>query len=154
MCFNVKLQVTNYTSKAQQSKRKDNEPHVGNSMIILTGANFSGKSVYLKQVATIVILAQLGSFVPAEEAHIEIHDAIFTRVSTTESASHSSLAFMINLQRVSFMSVSRFHSSMSDGFLADTLTAWPFPQHHRLRNCTMRSILLIDEFAKGTDPTG
>ncbi|PLW39362.1 hypothetical protein PCASD_05030 [Puccinia coronata f. sp. avenae] len=117
--------VTNYTSKAQQSKRKDNEPHVGNSMIILTGANFSGKSVYLKQVAMIVILAQLGSFVPAEEAHIGIHDAIFTRVSTTESASHSSSAFMIDLQRVSFM----------------------------LRNCTMRSILLIDEFGKGTDPT-
>ncbi|PLW12139.1 hypothetical protein PCASD_17942, partial [Puccinia coronata f. sp. avenae] len=86
--------VTNYTSKAQQSKRKDNEPH-------------------------------LGSFVPAEEAHIGIHDAIFTRVSTTESASHSSSAFMIDLQRVSFM----------------------------LRNCTMRSILLIDEFGKGTDPT-
>ncbi|PLW41595.1 hypothetical protein PCANC_17436 [Puccinia coronata f. sp. avenae] len=80
--------------RPQQSKRKDNEPH-------------------------------LGLFVPAEEAHIGIHDAIFTRVSTTKSASHSSSAFMIDLQRVSFM----------------------------LRNCTMRSILLIDKFGKGTDPT-
>ncbi|PLW17336.1 hypothetical protein PCASD_18485 [Puccinia coronata f. sp. avenae] len=88
--------------RPQQSKRKDNKPHVGNSMIILTGANFFGKSVYLKQVATIIILAQLGSFVPAEEAHIGIHDAIFTRVLTTKSASHSSSAFMIDLQRVSF----------------------------------------------------
>ncbi|MBW0494759.1 hypothetical protein O181_034474 [Austropuccinia psidii MF-1] len=99
-------------------------PAVENPILVLTGANFSGKSVYLKQVAIIVVLAQLGSYVPAQEACIGIHDAIFTRVTTTESASRNSSAFMIDLQRVSFM----------------------------LRNCTARSLLLIDEFGKGTDP--
>ncbi|KAA1070427.1 MutS protein msh5 [Puccinia graminis f. sp. tritici] len=117
--------VASAPSKAQRKKRKSTESYTGNPMIVLTGANFSGKSVYLKQVAMIVIMAQLGSFVPAEEAHVGIHDAVFTRVSTTESASRSSSAFMIDLLRVSFM----------------------------LRNCTARSLLLIDEFGKGTDPT-
>ncbi|WAR62693.1 hypothetical protein PtB15_15B280 [Puccinia triticina] len=117
--------VANSTSTSQRKKRKGAESYMGNPMIVLTGANFSGKSVYLKQVAIIVIMAQLGSFVPAEESQIGVHDAIFTRVSTTESASRSSSAFMIDLQRISFM----------------------------LRNCTARSILLIDEFGKGTDPT-
>jgi len=117
--------VANSSSPPPRKKRKGTECHIGNPMIVLTGANYSGKSVYLKQVAIIVILAQLGSFVPAEEAQIGIHDAVFTRVSTTESASQSSSAFMIDLQRISFM----------------------------LRNCTARSILLIDEFGKGTDPT-
>ncbi|WAQ83662.1 hypothetical protein PtA15_4A110 [Puccinia triticina] len=117
--------VASSTSKPQRKKRKGAESYMGNPMIVLTGANFSGKSVYLKQVALIVIMAQLGSFVPAEESQIGVHDAIFTRVSTTESASRSSSAFMIDLQRISFM----------------------------LRNCTARSILLIDEFGKGTDPT-
>ncbi|KAI9616097.1 hypothetical protein KEM48_005354 [Puccinia striiformis f. sp. tritici PST-130] len=117
--------VANSISKHPRKKRRGAQSYTGNPMIILTGANFSGKSVYLKQVAIIVILAQLGSFVPAEEAHIGIHDAVFTRVSTTESASRSSSAFMIDLQRISFM----------------------------LRNCTARSIILIDEFGKGTDPT-
>ncbi|KAH9442219.1 hypothetical protein Pst134EB_028475 [Puccinia striiformis f. sp. tritici] len=112
--------VANSISKHPRKKRRGAQSYTGNPMIILTGANFSGKSVYLKQVAIIVILAQLGSFVPAEEAHIGIHDAVFTRVSTTESASRSSSAFMIDLQRISFM----------------------------LRNCTARSIILIDEFGR------
>lgn len=95
--------MANSSSHSPRKKRKGIERHIGNPMIVLTGANYSGKSVYLKQVAIIVILAQLGSFVPAEEAQIGIHDAVFTRVSTTESASQISSAFMIDLQRISFM---------------------------------------------------
>lgn len=87
-------------------------------MLVLTGANFSGKSVYLKQVAVIVILAQVGSYVPAERAKIGIHDAIYTRVTTTESSARNSSAFMIDLQQVSFMYVEfyqkAFGSSVRD----------------------------------------
>lgn len=54
---------------------------------LLTGANFSGKSVYMKQVAIIVFMAHIGSFVPAERAVIGLTDKIFTRVSTRESVS-------------------------------------------------------------------
>ncbi len=56
-------------------------------IMILTGANFSGKSVYLKQVALIVFLAQIGCFVPAEKAVIGIVDRIFTRIQTRETVS-------------------------------------------------------------------
>ncbi|KAH9821620.1 muts domain V-domain-containing protein [Melampsora americana] len=103
--------------ESQGSKK----PH---SMIVLTGANSSGKSVYIKQVAIIIILSQIGSYIPAQRAKVGIHDAIFTRVTSTESSSRNSSAFMIDLQQVSFM----------------------------LRNCTRRSLLLLDEFGKGTDP--
>ncbi|KAA1086786.1 MutS protein msh5 [Puccinia graminis f. sp. tritici] len=97
-----------------------------------------------------------------EEAHVGIHDAVFTRVSTTESASRSSSAFMIDLLRVSFMSVCCILTStitkFSTGrhlsfFPISPLTTVSLLQHRRLRNCTARSLLLIDEFGKGTDPT-
>ncbi len=90
---------------------------------LLTGANFSGKSVYLKQVAMIVFLAQVGSFVPAEHATLGICDRIMTRVQTRESVSRQASAFMIDLQQIAFA----------------------------LQNCTARSLLVVDEFGKGTD---
>ncbi|RXK37395.1 hypothetical protein M231_05382 [Tremella mesenterica] len=95
------------------------------SMMILTGANGSGKSAYGKQVALIVFMAQIGSFVPAESAIIGIVDKIYTRVQTRESVSKASSAFMIDLGQVSLA----------------------------LRGCTSRSLLLLDEFGKGTLPT-
>ncbi|EIW73074.1 hypothetical protein TREMEDRAFT_26100, partial [Tremella mesenterica DSM 1558] len=95
------------------------------SMMILTGANGSGKSAYGKQVALIVFMAQIGSFVPAESAIIGIVDKIYTRVQTRESVSKASSAFMIDLAQVSLA----------------------------LRGCTSRSLLLLDEFGKGTLPT-
>lgn len=98
----LRLQVAGLAKKSGARNRKETGD-MGNPMIVLTGANFSGKSVYLKQVAMIVILTQLGSFVPAEEARIGLHDAVFTRVTTTESVSRDSSAFMIDLQRISFM---------------------------------------------------
>ena len=60
------------------------------SMILVTGTNFSGKSVYLKQVAIIVFMAHVGSFVPATRADIGLTDKIMTRVATRESVSRVS----------------------------------------------------------------
>ncbi|GAA5902689.1 uncharacterized protein JCM6883_007208 [Sporobolomyces salmoneus] len=93
------------------------------SMIVVAGANMSGKSVYLKQIALITYLAHIGSFVPADQALIGLTDRIMTRVSTKESITRGSSGFMIDLQQISYM----------------------------LRNATPRSLLIIDEFGKGTD---
>ncbi|KAF8517335.1 muts domain V-domain-containing protein [Gautieria morchelliformis] len=92
------------------------------SVIVCTGANACGKSVYLKQTALIVYMAQIGCFVPAESATLGIVDKIFTRVQTRESVSKVQSAFMIDLNQVSLA----------------------------LRNMTPRSLLIIDEFGKGT----
>lgn len=93
------------------------------SMLVLTGPNYSGKSVYLKQVALIVYMAHVGSFVPAERAKIGLTDKILSRVTTRETVSRSQSAFMIDLQQIS---------------LAINLA-------------TRRSLLIIDEFGKGTE---
>ena len=93
------------------------------SMLIMTGPNYSGKSVYLKQNALIVYMAHIGSFVPAERAVIGLTDKILTRIATRESVSRNQSAFMIDLQQVAL--------SMS---LA-----------------THRSLVVIDEFGKGTN---
>ncbi|KAH7031981.1 muts domain V-domain-containing protein [Macrophomina phaseolina] len=95
----------------------------GPNMLILTGPNYSGKSVYLKQIAAIVYMAHIGSFVPAESARIGLTDKILTRIATRESVSRIQSAFMIDLQQVSVA----------------------------LNLATPRSLLVIDEFGKGTD---
>lgn len=92
------------------------------SVMIVTGANACGKSVYLKQAALIQFMAQIGSFVPAESALLGVVDKIFTRVSTRESVSKVQSSFMIDLNQVSLA----------------------------LRNATSRSLILVDEFGKGT----
>ncbi|CAG8717154.1 11818_t:CDS:10, partial [Dentiscutata erythropus] len=93
-----------------------------NSVMLLSGANYSGKSVYLKQVALIVYMTHIGSFVPAESATIGLTDKIFTRIQTKETIQS---AFMIDLQQISIA----------------------------LRNSTSRSLLIFDEFGKGTGST-
>lgn len=98
-------------------------PDDGPSMILMTGPNFSGKSVYLKQVAIIVYMAHIGSFVPAERAKIGLTDKILTRISTRESVSRIQSAFMIDLQQISV----------------------------GLNQATHRSLVIIDEFGKGTE---
>ncbi|KAJ4353311.1 uncharacterized protein N0V89_005038 [Didymosphaeria variabile] len=95
----------------------------GPSMLILTGPNYSGKSVYLKQVALIVYMAHIGSYVPAESARIGLTDRILSRVTTRETVSRTQSAFMIDLQQIS----------------------------QALSLATPRSLLIIDEFGKGTD---
>ncbi|KAJ5332567.1 DNA mismatch repair protein MutS core [Penicillium brevicompactum] len=93
------------------------------SMLILTGPNYSGKSAYIKQVALIVYLAQIGSFVPADSAELGITDKILTKLNTQESVSKIQSTFMNDLQQVSLC----------------------------LRQVTSRSLVLIDEFGKGTN---
>ncbi|KAK1725816.1 muts domain V [Colletotrichum acutatum] len=95
---------------------------IGASTLIITGPNHSGKSVYVKQVALIVYLAHIGSFVPAASATIGLTDQILTRISTRESVSQAESAFGTDLRQVAF-----------------------------LLNCATRQTLVaIDEFGKGT----
>ncbi|KAI5805773.1 muts domain V-domain-containing protein [Geopyxis carbonaria] len=98
-------------------------PLEGPSMMLLTGPNYSGKSVYLKQVALIVYLAHIGSFVPATEAVIGLTDCLLTRLQTRESVTRIQSAFLIDLEQISLS----------------------------LRLATHRSLVIIDEFGKGTD---
>jgi DNA mismatch repair protein MSH5 len=92
-------------------------------MLVLTGPNYSGKSVYLKQVALIIYMAHVGCFVPAESARIGLTDKILSRITTRETVSRTQSAFMIDLQQISLA----------------------------LNLATPRSLLIIDEFGKGTD---
>ena len=98
----------------------------GPSMLMMTGPNYSGKSVYLKQVALIVYMAHVGCFVPADQAIIGLTDKILTRIATRETVSRFQSAFMIDLQQVA---------------RAMTLA-------------THRSLIIVDEFGKGTDSGG
>ncbi|KUI66380.1 hypothetical protein VM1G_02032 [Cytospora mali] len=93
------------------------------SVLVVTGPNHSGKSVYLKQVALIVYLAHIGSFVPAEQACLGLTDRILTRIATRESVSRNESAFAIDLKQAAFS----------------------------VNFATRRSLILVDEFGKGTN---
>ncbi|KAF9923346.1 MutS protein msh5 [Mortierella alpina] len=103
-----------------QSRRLEDE--VENDIFILSGANSSGKSVYLKQVALITFMAHIGSFVPADSAVVGLTDKILTRMQTRETVSSIQSAFMTDLQQVTLA----------------------------LRMATKRSLVALDEFGKGT----
>ncbi|KAG1772449.1 DNA mismatch repair protein MutS [Suillus occidentalis] len=109
-----------------ESQAEGDSLPIYSSIVLCTGANACGKSVYLKQVALIQYMAQVGNrcFVPAVSATLGIVDKIFTRIQTQESVSKAQSAFMIDLNQVSLA----------------------------LRNCTANSLILLDEFGKGTIP--
>ncbi|KAF0318757.1 DNA mismatch repair protein [Colletotrichum asianum] len=96
--------------------------HDETTALVITGPNHSGKSVYIKQVALIVYLAHIGSFVPASLATIGITDQILTRISTRESVAQKESAFGTDLRQGAFI----------------------------MRHATRRSLVVIDEFGKGT----
>jgi DNA mismatch repair protein MutS len=93
-----------------------------NQVVLLTGPNMAGKSTYMRQVALIVILAQMGSFVPATEARIGMVDRIFTRIGAADSLARGESTFMVEMKETANI----------------------------LRYATQRSLILLDEVGRGT----
>lgn len=93
-----------------------------NRLLLITGPNMAGKSTYIRQVALITIMAQIGSFVPAKRAHIGLVDKVFTRIGASDDLSRGQSTFMVEMTETSNI----------------------------LHNTTDRSLVILDEIGRGT----
>lgn len=93
-----------------------------NRLLIITGPNMAGKSTYIRQVALIALLAQMGSFVPAAKAHIGVADRVFTRIGAADILTRGQSTFMVEMDEVAGI----------------------------LKNATPRSLIILDEVGRGT----
>ncbi len=93
-----------------------------NRLMLITGPNMAGKSTYMRQVALIALMAQLGSYVPAKEARIGVVDKIFTRIGASDDLASGQSTFMLEMNEVAYI----------------------------LKNATKKSLIIYDEIGRGT----
>ncbi len=101
-----------------------NDTHMSREkrMQIITGPNMAGKSTYMRQVALIVLMAHMGSFVPAQSADIPLVDAVFTRIGASDNLAAGQSTFMVEMSEMAYI----------------------------LRNATEKSLVILDEIGRGT----
>lgn len=127
----MKISITEGRHPVIERRLSAGDPYISNSVeldsdghqiLMITGPNMSGKSALLRQTALIVLMAQIGSFVPAEAAHIGLVDKIFTRVGASDNISSGESTFMVEMNEAASI----------------------------LNNMSNRSLILFDELGRGT----